>query len=293
MTDIVVTATRTESEINNIPATVSVIDSPKLKRNLPYDEADLFKDEPDIAMSRDLRRFGSTRVNIRGIEDNRVTQLVDGVRISDYYNGGGPTNFTMSTPLGVSIGFLRQIEILRGPASSLYGSDAIGGVVGYLTLNPSDLIENGEGQGARYRLSYNGINSSWSNTLLGAFQGESAEFLLGYTHTEGHSADNKGGIDGTTMFRSKPNPQDFTDAGALAKLILHPSEKNRITITLEGRDQKTDTNIKRLSASPTMQKISQMTGEDKARRERGSIEWQYTPQYSFFDRVTARLFQQN
>ena len=48
----------------------------------------------------------------------------------DFYNSGGPTNFTMSAPLGTSIDFLKRVEILRGPASSLYGSDTIGGVVG-------------------------------------------------------------------------------------------------------------------------------------------------------------------
>lgn len=291
--EVVITATRTESDTASIPATVTAIDRHKLERNLPYDEASLFKDEPDIAMSRDLRRFGSTRVNIRGIEDNRVTQLVDGVRVSDYYNGGGPTNFTVGTPLGASIEFLRQVEILRGPASSLYGSDAIGGVVGYITLNPSDLVENGENFGARYRAGYSGINSGWSNTLLGAFQGDAVELLVGYTRTEGHSADNKGSTGGAGKFRSKPNPQDFTDEGALAKLILHPSENNLITLTLEGREQNTDTDVKRLSASPTMQKITQMAGDDKSRRERGSIEWQYKPQNAFFDRMTARLYRQN
>ncbi len=59
-----------------------------------------------------------------------------GSRLPDYFNGGGPTNYTMNAPSGPMLDFLKQVEIVRGPASSLYGSDAIGGVVGYLTLNP-------------------------------------------------------------------------------------------------------------------------------------------------------------
>lgn len=100
---ITVTATRTDRPAEEVPATVTTVDRRDIERRLPADETDLLKDEPDIAVARDLRRFGSTRVNIRGIEDNRVTQMVDGVRMPDFYNSGGPTNFTMNAPLGTSI----------------------------------------------------------------------------------------------------------------------------------------------------------------------------------------------
>lgn len=291
--EVVVTATRTETSVEDIPATVTAISRGELEAHMPRDAAELFEDEPDIALARDLRRFGSTRVNIRGIEDNRVTQLIDGVRTSDYYEGGGPTNFTTSAPLGVSIDFIKQVEVLRGPASSLYGSDAIGGVVGFLTLNPSDLIGAGEHFGARYRLGYNGANNGVTNTVLGAASGEVAEFLLGYTRTEASETDNEGDAGGTSKYRSKPNPQDLTDQGVLAKLVLHPSERNRITLTLEGRDQETDIDVRRLSASPTMQKITQMGGTDETRRERVGIEWEYKPEQAFYDRLTARLYRQD
>lgn len=291
--ELVVTATRTRAEANNLPVTVTSIDSRMLGRIMPYDEAAMFKNEPDIAMSRDLRRFGSTRINIRGIEDNRVTQLVDGIRLPDYYFGSGPANFTMNAPLGTSIAFLRQVEVLRGPASSLYGSDAIGGVVGYITLNPSDLIAPERNSAARYSVGYNGVNSSWSNTLIGAFQGESAEFLLGYTRTEGHAADNQGRAGGTSKFRSEPNPQDFKDQGALAKLILQPSERHRLSLAVEGREREMNVDLKRLSASPTLQKVTQMAGDDRSHRTRASIEWEYWPENAYFNRLLTRFYHQD
>lgn len=137
---ITVTATRRKSTIESVPATITVIDRNEISNRQPADETDVFKNEPDIALARDLRRFGSTRINIRGIEDNRVMSLVDGVRLADYYDSGGPSNFTMNAPLGIAQDFIKRVEILRGPASSLYGSDAIGGVVGYLSLDSSDVI---------------------------------------------------------------------------------------------------------------------------------------------------------
>ena len=168
---VTVTATRTDAAVDDVPATITTLDGEQVRRRLPADETDLLKDEPDIAVSRDLRRFGSTRVNIRGIDDNRVTQMVDGVRMPDFYNSGGPTNFTMSAPLGTSIDFLKRVEILRGPASSLYGSDTIGGAVGYLTLDPSDLLTGDQASALRYRLGYTGVNKGLSNTVLGAWRG--------------------------------------------------------------------------------------------------------------------------
>lgn len=110
----VVTATRIETQAENVSGTVTSIERKMLDRRFIGSSADLFKDEPDIAMAKDLRRFGATRVNIRGIEDNRVLQTVDGVRLPDYYNGGGPTNFTMSATPGSMPDFLKQVEVVRG-----------------------------------------------------------------------------------------------------------------------------------------------------------------------------------
>lgn len=147
----IVSANRREVNVDGATVTVSKLGREQIDQSIPIDDADLFRDEPDVAMARDLRRFGATRVNIRGIENNRVVQLVDGFRLPDYYNGSGATNFTMSATPGVMPDFLRQAEVVRGPASSLYGSDAPGGVVGYLTLSPRDIAPGDKKTGLRLR----------------------------------------------------------------------------------------------------------------------------------------------
>lgn len=221
--EVTVTATRSEADIDAVPATVTTLDREALDRRLPRDEADLFRDEPDVALARDARRFGATRVNIRGIENNRVVQMVDGVRLPDFYNGGGPTHFTLSGPLPVMTDFMQRVEILRGPASSLYGSDAIGGVVGYLTLDPADLLEKGERAALRYRLGRYGANQGLSNTVLGAFRGEAVEGLIGLSQIKANETGNQGDVDTTAPNRTRPNPQDSKDMGLLAKLIVRPA----------------------------------------------------------------------
>lgn len=289
--DVVVTATRAEAEADAVPATITSLDRAEMDRRLPTDAADLFADEPDVAMPRDLRRHGATRVNIRGIEDNRVMQLVDGVRLPNYYNGGGPTNFTMSAMPTAMPDFLKRVEILRGAASSLYGSDAIGGVVGFVTLDPAD-IAGAKPHGLRYRATYSGANDGFTQTLLGAVRGESAELLLGWSHGRGEEYDNQGSVGGTSPTRSKANPQNTREDGLLAKLILKPAAGHKLTGTLEGRDQSVGVDVMRMSAS--MPRVSWMHGEDNSRRVRASLEWEHKPAApTLYDRLTARLYRQD
>ena len=289
--DVVVTATRSESDIDAVAATVTTLDARQIERRLPRDEADLFRDEPDVALARDLRRFGATRINIRGIENNRVMQLVDGVRLPDFTNGGGPTNFTMSSPLPVMSDFVKRVEIVRGSASSLYGSDAIGGVVGFLTLNPADLLDDGERFAARYRTSYASVDQGWGNTLLAAGRGEMAELLVGYAHRRASEADNKGKLDVVAPDRSEPNLQHGRDQGVLAKLIVRPAAGHTLTATVEGRDQTVDTRVLRLSAS--LPKVTRMDGDDHSRRVRTSLEWEHRGELALYDRMRVGLHHQD
>lgn len=289
--DVVVTATRAEAEADAVPATITSLDRAEMDRRLPTDAADLFADEPDVAMPRDLRRHGATRVNIRGIEDNRVMQLVDGVRLPNYYNGGGPTNFTMSAMPTAMPDFLKRVEILRGAASSLYGSDAIGGVVGFVTLDPAD-IAGDKPHGLRYRATYSGANDGLTQTLFGAVRGEAVELLLGWSHGRGGEYASQGNVGGSSPIRTEPNPQALREDGLLAKLILKPAPGHKLSGTLEARDQSTSADILRLAAS--LPRVAWMHGEDNSRRVRGSLEWEHKPAApGFYDRLTARLYRQD
>lgn len=286
-----ITATRTSTDTDNVAATVTVVDGRAIARRLPADETDLFKDEPDVALARDLRRFGATRINIRGIEDNRVAQMVDGVRLPDFYNSGGPTNFTMSAPLGTSLDFLKSAEILRGPASSLYGSDSIGGVVGYQTLAPSDLLGADKSWAGRYRIGHTGANHGLSQSLLGAWRSGAVEALFGYSHSAARQLDNAGSDHSSSPARSAPNPQDNSERGVLAKLFVRPAAGHRLGLTLEGREQETQVEVRRLTLA--LPKVSAMLGDDHTRRVRASVEWEHQPQGLFYRRLTARVHQQD
>lgn len=288
--EVVVTATRIEADAAKVPATITRITRDEIERRLPADETDLFEDEPDIAFGRDARRFGATRPNIRGIDDNRVLQLVDGIRLPTFYNGGGPTNFTMNAPLGTSMEFLKRVEMLRGPASSLYGSDAIGGVVGYLTLDPADLLEADARFGARVRAGYGAANEAKTLTALGAGRSEAMQWLLGVTQTNAQEQDNQGDVDTISPTRTRPNPQSTRDRSVIGKLVLKPAAGHTVTLTGEARDQDAEVEVLRLVGS--LPKVTSMAGDDHSTRARGSVLWEHRPGRGWIDRMSARLYRQ-
>ncbi|MFV0282820.1 MAG: TonB-dependent receptor plug domain-containing protein [Castellaniella sp.] len=121
---ITVTGTRTETSVMNNPASVSVIDQEQLERQAPQSIADLVRDVPGIEVI-DASAPGMQRLRIRGESSNRVTILVDGQEITDHSDYG--------TPILVDPANVERIDVIRGPASVLYGAKAIGGVVNIIT----------------------------------------------------------------------------------------------------------------------------------------------------------------
>jgi len=121
---ITVVGTRTETSVRNNPASVSVIDQDQLERKAPASIAELVRDVPGVEVI-DASAPGMQRLRIRGESSHRVTILVDGQEITDHSDYG--------TPILVDPANVERIEVIRGPASVLYGAKAIGGVVNIIT----------------------------------------------------------------------------------------------------------------------------------------------------------------
>lgn len=128
---VVVTATRQEQESSTTPAAVSVITAEDIRERQPEKMADLFKELPSV----DVQGEGPFRglPVIRGLSSNRVLILVDGERLN---NARESTLFAGIQPGLVDLSEVDRIEVLRGPASVLYGSDAMGGVINIITKKP-------------------------------------------------------------------------------------------------------------------------------------------------------------
>ncbi len=132
--DIVVTATRSGDAIPTdlIGSSVTVIDNQDLQDRQTRILSDVLRDVPGVAVNRTGGVGGLTDIRIRGSEANHVLVFVDGIKSDDPYYG----SYDFGTLINDEAS---RVEVLRGQQSSLYGSDAIGGVISYTTLSGKEL----------------------------------------------------------------------------------------------------------------------------------------------------------
>lgn len=126
---IVVTATRSGEKIENVPARISIIEPAILEQSPLKALPDLLKTDPSINVVQSGGYGQQTSIFLRGTNSNQVLVLRDGVRLNTATTGAASIPFLDTTDL-------KQIEVLKGPASVLYGTDAIGGVVQFVTKTP-------------------------------------------------------------------------------------------------------------------------------------------------------------
>lgn len=138
---VVVTATRGPRAASTIPAPVSVIQRRELIEQVPNTISDLFRTMPGL----DVTGVGVSHVRpqIRGQSGQRILLLADGLRLN---NTRRQRDFG-EIPAVVDLSTVEQVEVVRGPASVLYGSDAIGGVINIITESSTE-------EGFRESLSY-------------------------------------------------------------------------------------------------------------------------------------------
>ena len=177
---------KVEQPLSEVAATVSVIDAGQIAESLARDARDLFRFEPGIAVGNDPARFGLGAVNIRGLGGNRVLLETDGVPAQAGFAVGSFSD--TGRPL-TDLGLVQRVEVLRGPASSLYGSDALAGVIAITTVGPQDLLRADDGAAASARAGASSVDGGWFTSLLGAGQWGETAVLLGYGGRRGHEVD--------------------------------------------------------------------------------------------------------
>ncbi|ROO30757.1 TonB-dependent receptor domain-containing protein [Salinisphaera japonica] len=152
LNDVVVTATRSPQRTRETLAATSVITRADIVRRQANSLADLLVDIPSITQTNNGGLGKQTSINLRGTDSNQVLVLVDGVRY-----GAASTGLAALADFPVSQ--IERIEIVRGPRSSLYGADAVGGVIQIFT-------RDGQGAGAGAR-PYGSVSAGTYKTYEG------------------------------------------------------------------------------------------------------------------------------
>lgn len=166
----VVTPSLTERTVDDTLASVSVIDRESIRRQQPREFSELLRSRPGVDVVSNGPFGKATSVFLRGTSNNQSMLLIDGIRMGSATTGGPSWQFLPPQ-------LIDRAEILRGPRSSVYGADAIGGVVQVFTPEgrgePSPWVEAGGG--------------SFGSLQLGAgFQGKTGNtaWSVGANHFE-------------------------------------------------------------------------------------------------------------
>ena len=179
---VVVSATRTPQPENITGESISVLDLQTLQDLQTVSLTDALALTPGIVVDRNGGIGQNTSISIRGAETGQTLVLIDGVRIND------PSGTDDGAILGdVLVNNIDRVEVLRGPQSTLYGSNAIGGVVDILTKRggPSPFGITATAEGGSFDTYH--LNATADGTTGGLDYGAAANFI----HTNGISAADK------------------------------------------------------------------------------------------------------
>lgn len=130
--DVVVTANRSAQAADRVGQSVTVLTTADIQSSQTVVVSDLLARTPGMTVSRNGGVGSVTALRIRGAESDQTVAVVDGVKLNDTSGTGGGYNFG-----NLLIGDVARIEVLRGAQSTLWGSQAIGGVVNIVTAEPT------------------------------------------------------------------------------------------------------------------------------------------------------------
>lgn len=215
-TEVVVTGTREPLAPGRLAADVVVIDAETLHSTTADSLADLLRREAGVQISRSGGPGQSTGLFIRGTSSQQSVVLVDGVRV-------GSATLGFAALEALSLATAERVEVLRGPGSSLYGADAVGGVVQIVTPR------GGGDNRFTGRAAIGGYGSSeWSAGFAGSAGMLDLAAALASERSDGVSALRPGDAFGN----HNPDPDGYRLDTAQLRLGLAPAAGHRIGLML-------------------------------------------------------------
>ena len=300
---ITVTATRTERAADDVPGTVTVVPTEEIERSGARDIKDVFRNEIDVTVRAAATRFtaagsstgraGNEGINIRGLEGNQVLMLVDGIRVPNAFSFG---SFATGRGDFLNLDGTQAIEVLRGPASTQYGSDGLAGVVSLRTLAPGDVLKAGKGLGGFVRLGYDTVDASWGAAVAAAGRSGAWQALLLASLRRGHETRNQGSNDVLNSSRTAPNPVDHSAPAMLGKLLFDVDAQHQLGFTLDAQRRSQVTEVYSARAVPPLAATStlDLDAQDRVERQRVSLEHRYTnARGTWLQRAETRAYTQD
>jgi len=203
--DVIVTATRVQQPIEQIIGAVTVITREEIEHRQPQSLQELLRNEPGMDVTNTGGLGKITTTFIRGTESEHALVLIDGIRAGSITAGFTALEF-------IPVDQIERIEIVRGPRSSLYGSDAIGGVIQIFTRKGGDRVTARVGGGTLHTFQANG-------GFYGQADDTSINLFAGRQSTQGFNACNGSGVLFQGCFTDEPDRDGFSSTSGSLRVV--------------------------------------------------------------------------
>ncbi len=272
--DLVVVAYKQARPLQDVVGDVSVISAEQLADTLSQDIAAAIKYEANIHIEDGGTRFGTSGINIRGIGDNRVSIEVDGIPNAKTFDLGSYSFATAGFP---EIDLIQNIEILKGPASTLYGSDALGGIVAINTWDPDVLLANHpDDHWTRLRLGFDGKRHGRFATLSSAWDFDRQGLLLSATQRDG-----KGVVNANT--RLAKDVADWDAQSVFGKWKLDTAAGHGLTLGLLLNQKDQFTQINSFIGQGRFSRTTALRGQDESSDQKFSVTYEFMASGGYAD----------
>ncbi len=211
MAETVVTANRIEQPLSDLVADMSIVDRETIETSGAAGVADVLSRLPGIEMVRNGGPGAATSVYLRGAETRFTAVYIDGVRVDSQSTGGASWQ-------NIPLDSIERIEVLRGPAAAVYGSDAIGGVVQIFT-------KRGEGKPKPY------IGLGWGSRGTVTAQTGISGGLNGWDYSLGASHASSNGFNAKTSAGFNPDADGYRNNAFNARIGYQISPNQRVEAT--------------------------------------------------------------
>jgi hemoglobin/transferrin/lactoferrin receptor protein len=276
---VTVVGSKVEERVGEIAGTASVIGREELDFRQAQSLADVVRHEPGVSAVGEAGRFGFAAFRVRGIDGNRVAVELDGVPAPDAFAVG---SFASGGRGFVQPELLRSVEILRGPASALHGSDALGGVVVLTTRAPSDYLGAEPDVAATLSAGSDGRDEGVRASALGAASRGRWQALGLVAARRGHEADNRGAV--------APDPATSEELAGFAR-VVRLLDRGLFELTVDRQETTVATAVDHLERGPGQFGTTvALDADDRVERSRVALLHDFATARPALTEGRARLF---
>ncbi|WP_439327777.1 TonB-dependent receptor domain-containing protein [Lonepinella sp. BR2357] len=269
------------------------ISQQQIQRKQAQNIKDVFAQSLDVSVT-DLQstRSGNNGINVRGLQDNRVENTIDGIELPEAQEAKHFISYGMEFGRGDYI----EPTALKSAEVSYVGSErSLSSSVNFTTLEPTDLLK-GRNAGGFVATGYDSRNNGIYGSLGGAVAAGHYQGMVMTTLRKGHENENQGDVGGIGTTRTEADPAKTHNVYILTKHNYQLDDKNQLKFAFESQSKKTETDL----LSKTGASIDRGTGiqtsgdsTDKVKRHRFSLGHRYNSQDGFIQSADTHVYFQN